>query len=175
MYLFPGPRPKKGLSSNGFTKTVTVRLRSIVPKRPTAHGLLGYGHLQDQGTYKTKSTRKPARLTILLDTLQTTLKPLVLVIGVGGVQVQVGGVVLERASAGSSSISLPRSSKSTATAIISRSMTASSSSEASGSTRSWISTAAPTNMLFMLRASASTSFTAAWGEWKMRGAPLVRR
>ena len=40
MYLFPGPRPKKGLSSNGFTKTVTVRLRSIVPKRPTAHGLL---------------------------------------------------------------------------------------------------------------------------------------
>jgi len=34
MYLFPGPRPKKkGLSSNGFTKTVTVCLRSIVPKR----------------------------------------------------------------------------------------------------------------------------------------------
>ena len=43
MYLFPGPRPKKGLSSNGFTKTVTVRLRSIVPKRPTAHGLLRFG------------------------------------------------------------------------------------------------------------------------------------
>ena len=40
MYLFPGPWPKKGLSSNGFTKTVTVRLRSTVPKRPTAHGLL---------------------------------------------------------------------------------------------------------------------------------------
>ena len=41
MYLFPGPRPKKkSLSSYGFTKTVTVRLRSIVPKRPTAHGLL---------------------------------------------------------------------------------------------------------------------------------------
>jgi hypothetical protein len=41
MYLFPGPRPKKkGLSSHGFTKTVTLRLRSIVPKRPTAHGLL---------------------------------------------------------------------------------------------------------------------------------------
>jgi hypothetical protein len=41
MYLFPGPRPKKkGLSSNGFTKIVTVRLRSIVPKRLTAHCLL---------------------------------------------------------------------------------------------------------------------------------------
>jgi len=40
MYLFPGLRPNKGLSSNGFTKTVTVRLRSTVPKRATAHGLL---------------------------------------------------------------------------------------------------------------------------------------
>ena len=41
-FLFVGSRPKKGLSSNGFTKILTVRLRSIVPKRPTvtAHGLL---------------------------------------------------------------------------------------------------------------------------------------
>jgi len=40
MNLFLDSRPKKGLSSNDFTKTVTLRLRSIVPKRPTAHGLL---------------------------------------------------------------------------------------------------------------------------------------
>ena len=40
MYLILDSRPKKGLSSNDFTKTVTLRLRSIVPKRPTAHGLL---------------------------------------------------------------------------------------------------------------------------------------
>jgi hypothetical protein len=40
MWLFPDSGPKKGLSGNGFTKTVTLRLRSIVPKRQTAHGLL---------------------------------------------------------------------------------------------------------------------------------------
>jgi hypothetical protein len=44
MYLFPGPRPKKkGLSSNGFTKTVTVRLHAADKPPPggRCQGLAG--------------------------------------------------------------------------------------------------------------------------------------
>jgi hypothetical protein len=65
MYLFPGSRPKKGLSSNGFTKTVTVRLRSIVPKRPTAHGLLRYDddeeEAEEKGFLKANTVRRSRR------------------------------------------------------------------------------------------------------------------
>ena len=66
MYLFPGSRPKKGLSSNGFTKTVTVRLRSIVPKRPgagpTTHGLLRCKYTRMEVCVECLFLRSPGRV-----------------------------------------------------------------------------------------------------------------
>jgi|LauGreDrversion2_3_1035106.scaffolds.fasta_scaffold352859_1 hypothetical protein len=42
-FRIPGPGLKKyfRVTFHGFTKTVTLRQRSIIPERPTAHGVLG--------------------------------------------------------------------------------------------------------------------------------------